>query len=738
DATAATDATDSDVPTSVAATATTISIDLESGENDLTWDAGVYQLLSLGNRVWEDENNNGQLDGGESGIDGVTVRLYRDLNGDGDVDDAGETTPVVTTITGNGGYYLFSGLVQGDYLVEVVLPGGYVSSTGTNGSASGLYEPAPNADTNNTDSDDNGTQSGSVVRSTIVRLRPNTEPTDETDPLPGAISDPARNENSNLTVDFGLFRPARLGDLVWFDRDANGVQNGGDETGISEVQVQLFRDADGDGQPSAGDTLIATVTTDTTGNYSFDYLIPGDYYVVFDVPTGYVRSPQDQGGNDAIDSDPDQTSGATEVTSLSSGQTDLTWDAGLYQRVNLGNQVWNDVNNNGLLDSGESGIDGVTVNLYYDANRNGVIDGAENTPFATVTTSGGGFYNFTELDPGNYLVEVPASNFAAGGPLGPSGTMPAFSSSTGTNGSATGPYEGTATPDPDNNVDNDDNGTTDSSGNVRAAMITLRSQDEPTTDGDGNNGNLTLDFGFFRPLALGNFVWHDYNNNRTADVGEPGIDGVTVELYRDTNGNGTYDGASTDTLVATTTTASGGFYRFDNLAPGDYIVVIPVSNFGSGGALRFFRSSDDGDVDDATNTLDPDNDADNDDNGIGPNVPIMTDTSGSVASQAITLSINGEPTAEDGNSNTNLTVDFGFYSLTVGNRVWIDNNNNGVFDAGDINGGYANGRTVRLFYDANGNGAIDGSETTLIASFTTSNNGRYLFGGLRDGGSYAI
>nr|WP_287906151.1 SdrD B-like domain-containing protein [Chloroflexus sp.] len=170
------------------------------------------------------------------------------------------------------------------------------------------------------------------------------------------MTDPARNENSNLTVDFGLFSPARLGNLVWFDRDANGVQDGGDETGVSEVQVQLFRDDDGTLGQSAGDSLIASTTTDASGVYGFGYLIPANnYYLVFDLPTGYVRSPRDQGGNDATDSDPDQTSGVTTPITLVAGQTDLTWDAGLYQRVNLGNLVWNDVNNNGLLDSGESG-----------------------------------------------------------------------------------------------------------------------------------------------------------------------------------------------------------------------------------------------------------------------------------------------------------------------------------------------------------------------------------------------
>ena len=82
-------------------------------------------------------------------------------------------------------------------------------------------------------------------------------------------------------------------------------------------------------------------------------------------------TPADQGANDAADSDADTTTGATTTTTITLGENDPTWDAGLYQLVSLGNLVWNDVNNNGLVDGGENGIDGVVVNLYRDANGNG-------------------------------------------------------------------------------------------------------------------------------------------------------------------------------------------------------------------------------------------------------------------------------------------------------------------------------------------------------------------------------
>ena len=39
-------------------------------------------------------------------------------------------------------------------------------------------------------------------------------------------------------------------------------------------------------------------TTAGGGQYLFDNLTPGNYYVEFVPPAGYVISPQDQGGND--------------------------------------------------------------------------------------------------------------------------------------------------------------------------------------------------------------------------------------------------------------------------------------------------------------------------------------------------------------------------------------------------------------------------------------------------------
>ncbi len=61
---------------------------------------------------------------------------------------------------------------------------------------------------------------------------------------------------------------------------------------------------------------------------------------------------------------------------------------------------------------------------------------------------------------------------------------------------------------------------------------------------------------------LGDFVWHDQNQNGVQDTNEPGIDGITVNLWRDDDGNGT-----PDTQLASTVTANGGYYLFRDLDP---------------------------------------------------------------------------------------------------------------------------------------------------------------------------
>jgi len=63
--------------------------------------------------------------------------------------------------------------------------------------------------------------------------------------------------------------------------------------------------------------------------------------------------------------------------------------------------------------------------------------------------------------------------------------------------------------------------------------------------------------------AIGDFVWHDLNANGQQDAGEPGISGVTVQLYD----------ADNDSLLSTIITDANGYYLFDSLDLGNYYII---------------------------------------------------------------------------------------------------------------------------------------------------------------------
>lgn len=94
----------------------------------------------------------------------------------------------------------------------------------------------------------------------------------------------------------------------------------------------------------------------------------------------------------------------------------------------IGDFVWHDLDFDGQQDPGELGIDGVQVEIYLDMNNNGTlepnIDKLEGSMLtgddpSTPGPAEKGWYLFNvDFGPGkNYLVSIPASNFASGQPL---------------------------------------------------------------------------------------------------------------------------------------------------------------------------------------------------------------------------------------------------------------------------------------------------------------------------------
>ncbi|KJK43968.1 hypothetical protein UK23_31155, partial [Lentzea aerocolonigenes] len=80
------------------------------------------------------------------------------------------------------------------------------------------------------------------------------------------------------TWDFGLVPPiGAVGDKVFDDVNRNGVQDAG-EAGVPNVPVELFR------QGPNGPVSVGTTTTDANGEYLFENLGAGDYFVKFTPP----------------------------------------------------------------------------------------------------------------------------------------------------------------------------------------------------------------------------------------------------------------------------------------------------------------------------------------------------------------------------------------------------------------------------------------------------------------------
>jgi len=467
--------------------------DLQSaGYNSHTYDFGFSKpqlpvgIVNLGNLVWHDVNMNGTKENGELGIGGVELRLFKAG------DDPLTALPLQTTTSNGNGGYKFIDLAPGDYFVYIPQPPAqYPSSTDLTSTAD-----------NQIDNDDNGQQSGvgNAVTSPVINLTVATEP--------DTLAD-GNNTNGDWTIDFGFYAPVQVGDFVWDDLNANGIQEAG-EPGIANVRISLFR--------TDGVATGLTTQTDASGRYLFPNLAPANYFVVFDrstLPAGYIISPHNAGSNDGLDSDGDPNSGETPATGpLAGGQQDLTLDLGIFGPASLGDKVWLDLNANGSQEESEAGIKGVTVTLL-DSQGNAL---------ATTMTDANGQYRFVGLRPGNYSVFFTK-------PDGLAFTQPGQD----------------ANPALDSDAD---------PATGRTIVTTLVSNEE----------DLTWDAGLIpaSTAALGGHTWHDgiadrADGERTPD--EKLLAGVTVILL---NASGKE--------VARTITDANGFYIFDPLAPGHYVL----------------------------------------------------------------------------------------------------------------------------------------------------------------------
>lgn len=679
------------------------------GNDNYTVDFGLYEpqtlpTLSLGNLVFFDYENDGIYNNNDGGIEDVEVELY-DAGPDqlkGTVDD--EYLGAQST---NGfGAYLFTGLEEGFYFVKLNgtgIPANHVSSTGEgifDNNGDGPFEPAVGTN-NNFDNNDDGTQMGAMVMSEVIQLTLGEEP----------------DGNENFTVDFGFYQPQAqpvlsLGNLVFLDLDNDGLFNNND-IGIEDVAVDLFSAGNDHIKGTPDDQYFGTQTTSATGTYLFNGLIEGFYYLKLNgngIPTNHLSSTGGgiydndgagfyepaTGTNDNVDDSDDGTQmGAmimSEVIELTLGEEpdgdfNTTVDFGLYEpqplpTLSLGNLVFLDYDNDGLLNNNDSGVEDVEVELY-DAGPDQTKGTADDEYLGTQTTNGFGEYLFTGLSEGFYYLKlngngIPANHVSATGDgVFDSDGVGVFEPATGTN----------------NNADNSDDGT-QMGLMVMSGVLELTIGEEP--DGDEN---LTVDFGLYEPQQLpaflGNFVWFDYDHDGQQDPSEPGVEGVEVNLMN-VGGDGV-KGGNDDFLVETQYTPSNGGYYFQNIIPGKYYL-----QFDLGSLPAHYHPTVQNQGSDLT-------DSDVDAMGMTP---------------VVTLAQTEE----------NITLDFGIEPelASIGDFVWYDYNNDGQQTPGEP----GVWQVLVSLYDLGDDHVKGGGDDNLVSTDVTNSDGYYAFNDLEPGDYY--
>lgn len=404
--------------------------------------AGAVTLGNFSGAVFEDLNANGQWDEGEKALAGAAVTLTPDRTG----------IEAAQAVTGADGAFDLEGLRPAGYTLTVALPEGYIFSCpleglafGTLGEQSlvcawqtltdrtdkaiGAVKPGSISGVIWLDENEDGTRGegellmsgvslelvdergGAVVKRTAStdqgfrfdNVRPGTYTVRLT--LPDQSS-PAADSASTFVAN-GL-KMTQSGVSVAAGEDVDGLTTG--LVSATSVAGRLYLDENGARTPLAGVTVslykggelspLMTVLTDDSGRYRFDGLWPADYYLEAGLPSGtiFVRpdDPNYESGASAVTAS-GEGAGTSELFYLHMSQHRLDMDVIYIKPARVGDLAWLDENGNGLVDEGEPGIPGITVQLLQDGEA----------VYETVTDAYG-YYLFTDVYPGAYTLVAKA------------------------------------------------------------------------------------------------------------------------------------------------------------------------------------------------------------------------------------------------------------------------------------------------------------------------------------------
>jgi hypothetical protein len=433
------------------------------------------QTASLGDFVWGDVNMNGRQDAGEAGIDGVPVTLAG-AGSDGAFGTADDTTKVTTTAL--GGKYDFTGLAPGNYQVTFELPAAYfitlADATAPNDnidSDAQATDELPNIGVTNVitlaaGEINNSVDAGAILGvpdggSLLVNIVKLTNGTDN-NVAPG----PSVPAGSTVTWTYIVSSAVALSNVEVVDDNGTPLDTADDFHFPTIASI-----------PAGGSVTLTRTGIAQVGQYKNVATVTGTDAVF---------------GNTVSGTDVDHYFGVAPPATGS-----------------LSGFVYKDANNNGVKDSGETGLSGVVVKLTgTDAQGNPVN--------ATQTTDLDGLYSFIGLAAGTYqITEVQPGDYLDGR-------------------DALGSLGGVLSDD-------------------LISAIALPAA------ASGTNYN----FGELGKSKLSGYVYLDKDNDGRRETGEYGVQGVKITLI----------GLTDECLVYYTAyTNSSGYYEFNNLRPGIYAI----------------------------------------------------------------------------------------------------------------------------------------------------------------------
>ena len=294
---------------------------------------GAVKPATIRASVWLDENRDGQHSSEERLLSGLTYELFDETAG----------KVVKTAQSDTDGYVTFTNVRPSTYTVRFAIPD----------------QAQPAGDANSTFE----AQGAMMSHSGIV------------------IAEGETFED----ISGGLVSYTSIGGVVALDEN-------GTRTPQAEVTVTLYQ----------GDSTEAlqTVQTDAKGEYRFDGLWPDSYRLEVGLPSGMIFVKPDDPNyktGDSVVTGTENGLGESNAFQLEMARHLLDMNVILIKPAHVGDQVWLDANQNGLLDAEEPTINGVTIELL------------ENGEVAYTTTSNEwGYYEFTDVYPGTYTLRAKA------------------------------------------------------------------------------------------------------------------------------------------------------------------------------------------------------------------------------------------------------------------------------------------------------------------------------------------